>query len=269
MSAPIKALLKRLIPARFRPKLRLLYNRYRYSGFSRYCPFCKAHLGRFLPVGLALPVFEQQHIVGGGLRLDALCPICGSVDRERLVYLYLVHRTDIFQIQAARSRRLLHVAPELRLEKILNMSAAAEYLTADLASSNVMVSMDITDIRFPDNSFDAIICNHVLEHVIDDRKAMSELYRVLKPGGWAILQVPLSLKLDRTYEDNAITSESGREEAFGQSDHVRIYARDYKDRLARTGFEVEVFNWVAEFGSSGTRFGLNPEERVYIAKKNP
>jgi predicted SAM-dependent methyltransferase len=153
---------------------------------------------------------------------------------------------------------------------MLRRSARAEYLTADLISKDVAVKMDITDIRFPDDSFDAIICNHVLEHVVDDRRAMSELYRTLRPGGWAILQVPLSLSLTTTYEDSSIATASGRAEAFGQSDHVRIYAEDYKDRLERAGFCVSVFRWIAEpeyFGGARNRHGLNHEERVYRADK--
>ena len=102
-----------------------------------------------------------------------------------------------------------------------------DYLSADLNSPSAMVKMDITNIKYEDNSFDVIICNHVLEHIPDDRKAMSELYRVLKPGGWAILQVPISLLLNKTYEDPTVTTPEEREKVFGQSDHVRIYAKDY------------------------------------------
>jgi ubiquinone/menaquinone biosynthesis C-methylase UbiE len=130
--------------------------------------------------------------------------------------------------------------------------------------------MDITNIPCPDNCFDAIICNHVLEHIIDDRQAMRELYRTLKSGSWAILQVPLSLSLHKTYEDFSITTTTGREEAFGQSDHVRIYANDYKDRLEQVGFKVKTFQWVTEdenFGGLKNRFGLNEEESVYVVSK--
>ena len=133
-----------------------------------------------------------------------------------------------------------------------------------------MVKMDITNIQFPDNFFDSIICNHVLEEIIDDRKAMSELYRTLKAGRWAILQVPLSLSLEKTYEDFSITSTAGREKAFGLRENVRIYAKDYKDRLERTGFEVDTFKWVTEsenFGGRRNRFGLIEEECLFLANK--
>jgi ubiquinone/menaquinone biosynthesis C-methylase UbiE len=136
--------------------------------------------------------------VGGGYRQNAVCPIS-----------------------------------EAAVENILRAKVNVDYLTADVAAKKVMVAMDITNIRFPDNSFDVIICNHVLEHVIDDGKAMSELYRILNPGGWAILQVPISLTLKNTHEDFSITTITGREQAFGQEDHVRIYAEDYQARLAQ------------------------------------
>ena len=145
-----------------------------------------------------------------------------------------------------------------------------EYVTADIFKKDVLVKMNITDIQFPDDSFDAIICNHVLEHIIDDGKAMSELYRTLRPGGWAILQVPVSQVLTNTYEDFSITTMEGREEAFGQYDHVRIYAEDYQDRLAQAGFTVSVFKWVTEaekFGGRRNFFGLNEEESVYFVSK--
>jgi ubiquinone/menaquinone biosynthesis C-methylase UbiE len=168
------------------------------------------------------------------------------------------------------STKLLHVAPEERVKEILSSKKNLDYLTADLHSKNVRIKMDITDIQFSDNSFDAIICNHVLEHIIDDRKAIAELHRVLKPEGWAILQVPMSLSLDRTFEDFSITTAKGREEAFGQHDHVRIYAVDYEARLSSAGFKVNVFKWIEEaesFGGHKNMFGLNEDECVYVARK--
>jgi len=153
-------------------------------------------------------------------------------------------------------------------QRLLNQSGL-DYLTADLYSPKAMLRMDITKIQFEDNHFDVIICNHVLEHIVDDR-AVRELYRVLRPGGWAILQVPLSLTLQETYEDFSVVGPDARERAFGQFDHVRIYARDYQRRLEQVGFAVEVFAWTSdsrEFGGSRARFGLNREEDVFVARK--
>jgi SAM-dependent methyltransferase len=213
-----------------------------------------------------LAVLEEKQVVAGGKRQMCTCPVCGCYDRQRLLYLYLLNKTDVFE----KPIKLLHVAPEVSVENILRAKSNVDYLTADLSGKGVMVQMDITNIQFPDSFFDAIICNHVLEHVVDDRKAMSELYRTLKPGGWAILQVPLSLSLKNTYEDFSITTEKGREDAFGQKDHVRVYAKDYQDRLAKTGFEVSVFKWVTEaerFGGRRNVFALNEQEWVHFVRK--
>jgi SAM-dependent methyltransferase len=266
MKEPVREFAKALVPAALRPSLRTVYTRICYLGFRYKCPICNSHLRTFLPFGSAFPVLTEKRVVGGGHRLQAVCPLCGCVDRSRLLYLYLLHKTDVLQ----KPTRLLHVAPEAPIARMLRHHRAIDYLSADLSATNVMVKMDITSIQFPENSFDAIVCNHVLEHVPDDRKAMSELYRVLKPGGWAILQVPISLSSKSTYEDCSIRTSSGREQAFGQADHVRLYGGDYKDRLDQAGFNVSVFKWTTEpdrFGGPGNRFGLNEEEDVYVATK--
>jgi len=240
-----------------------------YFGHRYKCPFCKSKLRTLLPFGLDNPVLKEKKVVGGGYRLNACCPVCKSFDRERLLYLYLLNKTDIF----SKSQALLHVAPEPRLSDVLRGQSTIDYLTADIRSAGVMIKMDITDIQYRDCRFDSIICNHVLEHIVDDRQAILELYRVLKPGGWAILQVPLSTVLSQTYEDSEITSEQERECAFGQSDHVRIYADDYKDRLEQAGFTVDIFDWnndAANYGGDANKFGLDPKERIYVAcKRDP
>lgn len=259
----VKLLLRPLVPAKLRPKLRKIYSRVRYWGPTYRCPFCRSRLRTFAPLGLKLPVLERQNVIGSGYR-RGLCPVCESLDRERLVYLYLLHKTDLFQ----KPMRLLHVAPEKNLAHILHGQRSLDYLTADLDPKRAMVEMDITAIRLSDASFDAVICNHVLEHVVDDRKAVSELYRILRPGGWAILQAPISLALKNTYEDFSLTTREARREAFGQGNHVRIYAQDYKQRLEQAGFEVRVFDWTMEvekFGGAKNRFGLHPQERLYFA----
>jgi len=266
MKDAIKALFKVFVPVKLQPKLRSIFERVYWFGFRYTCPFCNSRLRAFRPSGFEYSVLIERKVVGGGYRSTACCPVCCSLDRERLLYLYLLHKTDIF----AKSQQVLHIAPEARLADILRNQSVVDYLTADLYSKDVMIEMDITNIQFPDNSFDAIICSHVLEHIIDDRKAMSELYRTLKAGGWAILQVPLSLSLAETYEDFSITTTAGRKEAFGQTDHVRIYAQDYKDRLEKAGFKINVFKWISEaenFGGRKNSFGLNEEESVFLARK--
>lgn len=267
MKNVVKSIFRSMIPVELRPRIRSVYKKMYYFGFKFKCTYCNARLRTLQPFGLKFPVLEEKKVAGGGFRLNARCPLCGSFDRERLLYLYLLYKTDIFE----KPVKLLHVAPEARLTDILKTKTNIDYLTADIHGRNVMVKMDITDIRFPDETFDAIICNHVLEHIIDDHKAMSELYRTLKRGGWAILQVPISLTLNNTFEDFTITTATSREESFGQKDHVRIYAKDYKDKLTQAGFKVNVFKWISEaenFGDRKNLFGLNEEESVYFVSKH-
>ena len=236
-----------------------------YAGSGFYCPFCQRNYKEFLTAGLDIPVLKEKKVIGGGYRLNAMCPGCGSFDRERLIYLYLKNkRSNLF----CENLKVLHVAPEANLQKVIMAQPNIDYLSADLSSPSATVQMDITDIKYPNDYFDVIICNHVLEHIPDDRKAMAELYRVLKPGGWAILQVPISLSLKQTYEDPLVTSPEEREKVFGQSDHVRIYAKDYKDRLEEVGFSVEVYSFAKEFGESAIRkYGLSKDENIYICSK--
>ncbi|MCA9247646.1 MAG: class I SAM-dependent methyltransferase [Planctomycetales bacterium] len=255
-----------LRPATIQRRLALAMKKAKCFGIRRQCPICQSRLRNFLPGGLNHPVLEEKQIVGGGRRRCVHCPVCNATDRERLLYLYLTQRTDLFH----KPMRLLHVAPEHNLRQAIRRHANIEYLSADLSGANVMVAMDITDIQYPDNSFDAILCSHVLEHVPDDRQAMREISRVLAPQGWAILQVPISLVLEKTYENPQATTPEQREREFGQLDHVRIYGQDYPDRLRKAGFAVDVFDWTAAdsgFGGPANRFGLIPEERVFHVTK--
>jgi predicted SAM-dependent methyltransferase len=259
MQVTIKTRIKELVPSKIR--------RASHFGLRYKCPFCGWHLRTFDPYGLTFPVLQQQRVVGGGYRKHGLCPVCGSTERERLLYLLLQCKTDAL----SQPQKLLHVAPEAKIQKILQALPHLDYLTADLYVDDIDVKVDLTNIPFADDSFDAIICNHVFEHIIDDRRAMGELIRVLKPNGWAIVQVPISLALAKTYEDPSITTTKDREEAFGQGDHVRIYAKDdYIQRLMEAGFEVTVFDWKSEarhFGGSTNRFALNEGEPAFLVKK--
>ncbi len=178
----------------------------------------------------------------GTQRPNVLSPSTLSLERHRLLWLYLKDKTDFF----TAPKKVLHMAPEQcfikRFKKLKNL----DYTTADLYSPIVDVKADILDLPFEDNSFDIILCNHVLEHIIDDSKAMSELYRVLKPNGMGIFQIPQDLSLDKTYEDFSITSPEERAKHFGQYDHVRIYGKDYFDRLRNVGFIVNEVDYSKE-----------------------
>jgi SAM-dependent methyltransferase len=214
---------------------------------------------------LKLSVLEEKRVVGAGYNPNCMCPRCHSIDRHRHVYLYLKNKTVFFD---QKRIKVLHVAPEMQWHRVIRSHPNIDYVTADLNSPFAMVKMDITNIEYEDNVFDVIICNHVLEHIPDDRKAMSELYRVLKPGGWAILQVPISLSLDRTSEDSTITTPEEREKIFGQEDHVRIYAKDYKDRLVLVGFRVKVDRFEEKGSDSDIRkYGLLRDENIYVCSK--
>lgn len=193
-----------------------------YVGNARYCPVCNRHSKKF-------------GVVGSPPRDDAQCFYCGAYERHRMVWLYFKRKTDFF---ASKSFKMLHVAPEATFEKLFHRQLGNNYLTADLFNPRAMVKMDITDIQYPDDSFDVIYCSHVLEHVPDDRKAMREFFRVLKPSGWAMLLVPIVG--EQTFEDPSITDPAERARVFGQDDHVRIYGRDYVGRLREAGFKVDV-----------------------------
>jgi SAM-dependent methyltransferase len=261
MQKTIKKLLKAIIPTDQRAELKKIIKQIHNYGFKFKCPICGSKLRKFLPFGFDFPVLVEKNVVGGGYRLNAKCPVCGSMDRERLLYLYLSKKTDIF----TKRIKLLHIAPEMVLSSILKKQTNIDYITADLYSNKVLFRMDLTDIPYADALFDAVICNHVLEHIVNDRKAMIELYRILKPGGMGILQVPISLSMEKTYEDRTKSKPQEREQEFGQADHVRIYGRDYFNRLEETGFQVNQFHWwkdCREFGGAMNRYGLIKNESV-------
>ncbi len=163
---------------------------------------------------------------------------------------------------------MLEFAPTEVLAKKYQSSGNIDYTSADIEPGRAMVQMSITDIKYPDESFDCLIAFHVMEHIPDDAKAMSELYRVLKKGGWAILQVPLDINLEKTYEDPSITDPAEREKAYGQNDHVRQYGLDYKDKLVAAGFTVTVDDYVKSFSPEEIeKFGLDQQERIYFCQK--
>jgi predicted SAM-dependent methyltransferase len=204
-------------------------------------------------------------VIGAGYR-NIRCPNCDSLSRERLIYFYLQYEANVFK---KKNKTILHIAPEKNLGEFFKSLPNSNYTSADLYDPLAMVKMDITDLGFSENTFDVIVCNHVLEHVLDDFSAMSELYRILRPGGEAILQVPISLSLQETYEDQNIRAPQEREKAFGQNDHVRIYARDYKDRLEKAGFLVQIVDYGKKMGRRLIqRYGLESEERLYVCLKS-
>jgi len=177
----------------------------------------------------------------GKQRENALSPSTLSLERHRLMWLFLRDDTDFFT--SKEKIKTLHIAPEQCFLDLFRKQTNLEYITSDLESPIADVKADICNLPFDDNSFNVVFCNHVLEHIIDDTKAMQELYRVLKKGGFGIFQIPQDLSREKTFEDNTITNRRERAEIFGQYDHVRVYGRDYFNKLRSVGFEVDEIDY--------------------------
>ncbi|AZA57664.1 class I SAM-dependent methyltransferase [Chryseobacterium shandongense] len=200
----------------------------------------------------------------GKQRENALSPGTLSLERHRQMWLYLQNETDFF----IKNHKVLHIAPEQEFLRKFKRMRNLDYISADLFSPIVDVKADILDLPFADESFDIIFCNHVLEHIIDDAKAMSELYRVLRPGGWGILQVPMKNSLEKTYEDFTITDPKERQKHFGQYDHVRWYGMDYFERLQKVGFETDANFYSQQFSDEEIeKYGLRKNEILPIVYK--
>ena len=207
---------------------------------------------KFLPYG-----YEVQ-------RDNALAPGTLSLERHRLLWLYLKNETDFF----TKNLKVLHVAPEQCFYKLFRNQQNLEYTTTDLESPLADVKADICDLPFEDNSFDVVFCNHVLEHIPDDQKAMSELYRILKPGGWGIFQIPQDISRASTYEDFTITEPEERKKHFGQYDHVRLYGMDYFSRLEAVGFQVSQVKYSEKIGAKlSTKYALMDNEILPVCYK--
>jgi len=178
-----------------------------------------------------------------------------------MIWLYLKQETDFFIAPA----KMLHIAPELCFIPRIKVLKNIEYITADIESPLAEIKMDVHQIPFPDHTFTIVFCNHVMEHVENDIRAMSEIYRVLKPGGWAILQIPLFYPLpDQTFEDHTITDPLLREKIFGQDDHVRKYGLDYTDRLKSVGFEVPNIDFINKIGKDNVvKYALPADDFIF------
>jgi SAM-dependent methyltransferase len=220
------------------------------------CPLCGGRFRRFLPYGYV------------AVRRNALCPRCLSLERHRLLWLWLERETSLTRDGLSPDRKFLHVAPEACLaRKFEKLLPADSYITADLESPLARVKMDVQAIPFADGTFDVVFCNHVLEHVADDRRAMREMRRVVKPGGWGVMLSPVDEGRAATFEDDAITDPAERTRLFGQYDHRRVYGRDYADRLREAGWQVEAIDYLSTLTpAERARYALRPET-LFIVRK--
>ena len=200
----------------------------------------------------------------GKQRENALSPGTLSLERHRQMWLYLKNETDFF----TKNLKVLHIAPEQEFLRKFKKMKNLDYISADLFSPIVDVKADILDLPFKNEEFDVIICNHVLEHIENDAKAMSELFRVIKKGGWGIVQVPMKNSLEKTYEDFSIIDPKERQKHFGQYDHVRWYGMDYFERLKKAGFETEINYYSQQFSDDEIlKYALNRNEILPVVFK--
>ena len=228
-----------------------------YLGKGKQCPLCGCQRRKFLPYGYVTS------------RENALCPNCLSLERHRLLWLWLLRESDIGR-GAMALPKMLHIAPEVALmRKFKKMYAreAERYVTADLESPLADMHFDVQQIPLADESFDAIICNHIMEHVEDDRKALKELYRIMRRGGWGVILSPVELEREKTFEDDTITDPAERTRIFGQYDHRRIYGRDYAARLREAGFEVYDIDYKNELSKAEQELYALPADHLYIVCK--
>lgn len=203
----------------------------------------------------------------GKQRNNVLSPSTLSLERHRLLWLYLKNETSFFT--ETEKKNVLHFAPEQAFYKLFRNQKNIAYTTTDLLSPLADVKADICNLPFEDNAYDYIFCNHVLEHIPDDTKAMNELFRVLKPNGMAILQIPQDLNRASTFSDDTITNQKERAAIFGQYDHVRIYGRDYFDKLRSIGFKVVEEDYTAKIAPELVeKYCLAKGEIIPICFKN-
>lgn len=225
-----------------------------YKGNNVECPVCERSFSKFLSYGA-----DIVH------RDNVLCPYDLTLERHRLMWLYLKDESNFF---TAEKLNVLHIAPEQCFHARFKKQANLNYLTGDLVSPIADMHFDLHNIPLEDNRFDVVFCNHVMEHVDDAIQCMSELYRVMKPGGWGIMQVPQDYTREITLEDKTITSPEDREKYYWQKDHVRLFGLDYPQWLEKAGFKVTVFNKESKYDTKLIeRYRLQKEEILYIVHK--
>ncbi len=225
-----------------------------YKGDKVECPVCERKFRKFLSYGS-----KVAH------RDNVLCPYDLTLERHRVMWLYLKNKSDFF---TKPNLKVMHIAPEQCFHGKFKKQKNLDYVTGDLLSPIADLHFDLHNIPLEDNQYEVIFCNHVMEHVKDDLQCMKELYRIMKPGGWGIMQVPIDTSRTTTYEDWSITTPEEREKHFWQYDHVRLYGLNYPDRLREAGFNVEVVDFSKELPTEVfERYRIPKSELLYIVSK--
>jgi SAM-dependent methyltransferase len=243
--------------------LRAIY----YTGNSCECNICNRKFRKMLPGGFNLPIIGEKEIIGAGPR-NHICPYCQSTDRDRFVKLFFDNRPELLNDKI----KMLHIAPEPGLYRFFSSFEDVDYIPAAKYHEGIyypseMTLVDLTDMHYSDSEFDIIIANHVLEHIPKDKLALSEIYRTLRKGGIAILQVPYSNNTDFTYENTNLKTVKQREDNYGQFDHVRLYGKDYPELLESAGFKVKCIKQEDLDSVLVGRLRLFPEEILFTAEK--
>ncbi len=257
--------LTNLVPQPVRFNLRRLI----FYGNRARCILCGNSVRGFRAHGGGAEVLQTRRVVGGMRREDDRCPVCHGRDRSRLMMLYLQSETGL----GKKPLRMLDVAPDYGLYLWLQHQAQLDYTATDIdvsryAHINGMRGADITALPFEDGTFDVILCSHVLEHVPDDAAAMAELYRVLRPGGHALLIAPFALDGHGSDEAPDIEDPSEQDRRFGQWDHVRLYDRDdFVERMRAAGFQAELLDPFLSYPEQAKRLALNPLELLPVGRK--
>jgi len=252
----LKSFIKSIIPKVLRPAILKIFYKLRppfYIGNNVHCPCCNGNFRKFSS-------FTNYNKT----RENAQCPRCGSLERHRLLWLYLNDKTNLF----TDNLKLLHFAPEIIFQKHLGKLSNIDYTSTDLDSPLTDVKMDIHNIIYDNDFFDVILCFHVLDHVQDDKKAMRELFRVLKYGGWAIIQSSIDINRDKTFEDPSAITPQDRLRIYAQSDLARKYGLDFKDRLEEAGFTVNANQYGKELGANlANKYGVSQDVSIYYCTK--
>lgn len=244
----------RLVSDSFRVPLQTLQRTVQaslYRGEAFHCSVCEHDFGKFKSAGHPR-------------RPNAECPRCGARERHRLMMYFLDNFTNLGRTDDPV--RLLHLAPERMLARRMSSYPNVDYLSGDINPTRAQAVVDVTRMQFDDDSFDAIICSHVLEHVADDKAAMREMCRVLRPDGWAIINAPVRNDLEDTFEDWSVTAPKARAQMFGQWDHVRCYGRNYPELLGSAGFQVAIDPFPIP-ADVKRRFALQHAGRIFYCTK--